>query len=74
MPRQIVDTGALTHCMASYIDSAEVTLPPGELMYRWIGLPGSSLSRKSSCAVTRLATSSVIWSPRKMMRSRSSRE
>jgi hypothetical protein len=29
MPRQIVATGELTHCMASYIDSAAVTLPHG---------------------------------------------
>jgi len=60
MPRQIVETSALTYCMASYIESALVTLPPGELMYRLMGLPGSSLSRNSSWAVTRLATSSVI--------------
>ena len=35
-----------------------VTLPPGELMYRWMSAFGSSDCRNNSCATRLLATSS----------------
>lgn len=37
-----------------------VTLPPGELMYRWMGLEVSSASRKRSCATVNAASVSLI--------------
>ena len=48
-------------------------LPPGELMYMWTSVLGSSDWRKSNWATTALATSSVICEPMKMMRSFSRR-
>ena len=48
MPTHIVDTSGLINCMVSYIASPALITPPGELMYRFISLSGSSLSRKSS--------------------------
>src|SRR5580765_2226277 len=51
-----------------------VTEPPGELMYRWMSLSGSSASRNNICAMTRFAISSSIYVGRKMMRSLRSRE
>src|SRR5918992_1906978 len=51
-----------------------VTEPPGELMYRWMSLSGSSASRKSIWAITRFASSSSMNVGRKMIRSLSRRE
>src|SRR5215813_13719452 len=51
-----------------------VTEPPGELMYRWMSLSGSSASRNSICAITRFARSSSMNVGRKMIRSLNSRE
>ena len=48
--------------------------PPGLLMYSEMSLSGSSASRNSICAMTRLATLSSIGVPMKMMLSFSSRE
>jgi hypothetical protein len=38
-----------------------VTLPPGELMYRWMGLDESSASRNSSCATVSAESLSCIY-------------
>src|SRR6266508_5410204 len=46
-----------------------VTEPPGELIYRLMSLSGSSASRYSIWATTRLASSSSIYVGRKMIRS-----
>jgi len=43
-------------------------------MYRLMSFSGSSDSRNRSCAMIRFARWSSIASPRKMIRSRSSRE
>ena len=45
-----------------------VTEPPGLLMYIQMSLPGSSASRKRSCAQIWLATSSLTSVPSMMMR------
>ncbi len=74
VPMHSVCTGDLMNCMVSYMARPLVMTPPGELMYRWIGLPGFSASRNSSCAHTRADTASLTSPLRKMMRSRSSRE
>ena len=50
-----------------------MTLPPGELMYRWTSALASSDWRKSIWATMALATSSLTAVPRKMMRSCSRR-
>src|ERR1700722_4735874 len=71
IPRHVVSTSGRTYCMASYIASDAVIEPPGLLMYRWMSFSASSPSRKSSCAVTRLAMSSSITPPTKMVRARS---
>ncbi len=73
-PMQNVDTSGLMKSIVSRIASALVTEPPGELMYSAMSLSGSSPSRWSSWAIIRLAISSLIGVPRKMMRSLSSRE
>jgi hypothetical protein len=73
-PTQSVVMSGRTYCMVSYIARPAVTDPPGEFTYMWMSFSGSSASRKSSWAITRLATSSVISCPRKMIRSRSRRE
>ena len=44
----------------SYMANPAVTLPPGELMYRWMGLEVSSASRKRSCATVNAASVSLI--------------
>ena len=74
MPMHVVCTGALMNCMVSYMARPADTLPPGELMYRWIGFSGLSASRNSSCAMMMFATSSLIGDPRNTMRSISKRE
>lgn len=51
-----------------------VTLPPGEFMYKFMGLSGFSASRNSICATI---DAEVLWSTspfKQMMRSFSSRE
>ena len=73
-PTHIVDTGDRRNCIVSWMANRAVMSPPGLLMYRWIGRSGSSPSRKSSCATTRLATLSSSAVPRNTMRSRSSRD
>jgi hypothetical protein len=63
-----------TNFIVSRIARPEVIDPPGELRYIEISRSGSSASRKSSWAITRLETWSSIGVPRKMMFSFSSRE
>ena len=45
----------------SYMAKPAVTLPPGELIYRWIGFDVSSASRKRSCATMSAASVSRIY-------------
>ena len=45
----------------SYMAKPAVTLPPGELIYKWMGLDVSSASRKRSCATMSAASVSRIW-------------
>jgi hypothetical protein len=54
--------------------SPAVTLPPGEFTYRLMSALASSLARNNNWATMRLAISSEIGPPRKMIRSLSSRE
>lgn len=51
-----------------------VTDPPGELMYRLMGLSGLSASRNSNCATIDAETVSSTWPFRQTMRSLRSRE
>jgi hypothetical protein len=73
-PVQSVETSGLMNCIVSYIAIPAETLPPGELMYRWMSLSGFSLSRNSSCATTRFAIASWIGPTRKITRSLRRRE
>src|ERR1044072_2106182 len=57
-PTHRVEISGRTYWLVSYIASAEVTTPPGELMESAISLLGFSDSRNSSWAQTRLA----MWS------------
>lgn len=55
---------AIKRCVVhtvSYMAKPAVTLPPGELMYKWIGFDVSSASRKRSCATMRAASVSRIY-------------
>lgn len=62
------------YCIVSYIARPAVTLPPGELIYKFIGFCGFSASRKSSCATTLAEVISSTSPLRQMMRSLSRRE
>ena len=51
-----------------------VMVPPGLLIYSWISFSGSWASKKSSCAVIRLAEVSFTSYPRIIILYASSRE
>jgi hypothetical protein len=63
-PMQVVRTGGVTYCIASYTASMALMDPPGELMYRSIGSDALADSRWSSCAISALATPSSRGVPR----------
>ena len=69
-PRLMVMTSDLICCMQSKMASPEITEPPGQLMYKQIGLEESSESKYSITPITWLASSSSISDPKKMIRSR----
>ncbi len=77
MPMHKVEIGARTNCIVSYTARPAVTMPPGELMYRWMSFSWSWLSRYSSWEIRLLAESVVTAPPSpptKMMRSCRRRE
>jgi len=59
--RQHYKLGKLNrHNTVSYIASPAVTLPPGELIYRWIGFEESSASKNKSWATMSVESESRI--------------
>ena len=73
-PTHSVLTSGFINCIVSYIESPEVTEPPGELRYRDISLSGFSASKKSNCATTKLAPISSIGPVKKITLSLSNLE
>lgn len=68
-PTQIVVTGDAMNVIVSYMASPAVTLPPGVLMYRFMGFSGESASRKSNWATMDAETVSSTAPFRHMIRS-----